>query len=153
MHNAARQPHALRVGAVVDVRVRAHRFHPVGRQRDRQRCDQVAHLHGSTVGLRAELEHLCSELVAHDVVEGRVEAQRRFHLPGDRDQLVGVMERVQIGPADPARLHRDHDVARTGDRVGDVVDDEDPTTGNGGAHVGETNQRPGRATPAPRNTS
>ena len=79
--------------------------------------------------------------MTHDEVERRIEADRRAHLARDRDQLVGVVQRVQIGAADPARLDRDQHVARAEHGIGDVLDDENTTTGDGGTHGGETTGR------------
>ncbi len=53
----------------------------------------------------------------------------------DPDQLGRVVQRVQVGSADAARLHRDQGVARSGNGIGNVVDDEGSTTGDGGAHA------------------
>ena len=55
------------------------------------------------------------------------------------DELIGVMQRVQIRPADTARLDGHQDVARAGYGVGDVFDDEHTSTGNSGTHRGDTN--------------
>ena len=65
----------------------------------------------------------------------RIERRRHAHLLRDRDQLVGVVQGVQVGAADAARLDRDQRVARTEHRLGDVLDDEDTTTGDGGTHT------------------
>ena len=66
-----------------------------------------------------------------------IEADRHAHLARDRDQLVGVVQRVQIRPADPARLDLDEHVAGAGHRVGDVFHHEGTPTGNGGTHARE----------------
>ncbi len=97
--------------------VRADRFHARGGERDRQRRDEVADLHRRAVGHRPELEHLGGELVTHDEVERGIERHRRADLAGDRHQLGGVMQRVQIRAADPARLDGDQRVARAENRA------------------------------------
>ena len=91
-------------------------------------------MHRRTVGHRPELEHLRRELVAHDEVAARVEADRCTHLACDRDELVGVVQRVEVGAADPAGLDRHQHVARTEYGVGNLLDHEDTTTGDGSTH-------------------
>ena len=75
--------------------------------------------------------------MTHDEVARRIERERHAHLAHDRDQLVGVMERVKIGTADPACLHRDQHVAGARHGIRNVFHDEDAPTGDSGAHDGE----------------
>jgi hypothetical protein len=133
--HAGSESHQVGVRAVVDVGVRTYGLHARRGERDRQRRDEIADPDRRTIRQRAQLEHLSGELVAHDVVERGVEGQRRTHLVRDPDELGRVMQRMQVGAADTTGLDRDQGVTRTGNRVGDVVDDEYSTTGDGGAHA------------------
>ncbi len=131
---ARSEAHQVRVAAVVDVRVRADGLDTLRSQRDRQRRDQRSLAHRRPVGFRTERQHLRCELVTHDVVVRRIEHDRRAGFARRVDELVRVAQRVQVGSADAARLHRDERLTDPRNRVGNVLDDEVTPAGDRGEH-------------------
>ncbi len=122
-------PHAFRVSPAVGVRV-SDGFDPAGRERDRDRDDEVTRLHRDAVGLGTELQDLRAELVTHHEIAFGIERRRgtpeRRHL----HHRLRVHQRVQVGSADAARPHGDERVARTRLGFRDVLHHELTTTGD-----------------------
>ena len=133
--HAGREPHQFRIAAVVDVAVRAHRFDAAGVEHHRQRRHQVAGLHGHALAAGAQLEHLAAELVAHHEVECGVEELGQAGLTRLLHQLVGKVERMEVGTADPARPHPNERLARAGYGIVDFVEDELLVPGDDCTHV------------------
>ena len=128
-----RQQHVLGVAAAVGVRVRADRL-----DRRRGSVRSVTITGSDTTAspgftprlrVRADLDDLGRELVAHDQVLAEVEPPpmptlAAGHLLAELDHLLRVLQEVQVAPADAARERLDEDLSLAGDRVGDVVHDE-----------------------------
>ncbi len=127
--HARSESHAVGVRTVVVVR-EPDRLEPGrARERERHRHDQVADGHRDAVRLRPELDDLRRELVSHDEVGVRIELAVAATELGDDEQAVGVMQRVEIGTADPARLHLDQRVTRSGNGLRHIFDDHLPASG------------------------
>jgi hypothetical protein len=81
------------------------------------------------------LHDLGAELVAHDDVAAEVHHAHVAGPPGRLDEPVGVLQRVQVGAADPARQRAHQHLARARRRRRHVGDDEPALAHDGGAHV------------------
>ena len=110
-------------------------------QEVRDRHDQIARLDGCAVASGPELEHLGAPLVTEHVVGLRIEREVGPHRGPHLREVLGVVERVEIGAADPARPHRDQHVVRARDRVVDLFDEELASSGHHRLHDGEPTSR------------
>ena len=68
------------------------------------------------------LDDFAAEFMPEHDVACRVHEVGDTGAPGDRRQRIGMMERVQVGPADAARQRPDQHLASRRSRVGDVVE-------------------------------
>jgi hypothetical protein len=83
--------------------------------------------------VRTVVEHLGAELVPHDHVARRVEDEQT-RLARRSDQLVGVLQGMEVRPADAARERLYEHLAGARLRLGNRVDDEGPVAHDGGSH-------------------
>ena len=79
-------------------------------------------------------DDLRAELVAHHHVAGEVHHEGVAGAARGLDELLGVLERVQVGAADPAGKDADQDLAGPGLGNRDVGDHELAISHDGGAH-------------------
>ena len=69
------------------------------------------------VGVEVELRRGCGIDAGH--------RRHPLHLLAELEHLVPVLHEVQVGPADPARLHTHERLAEPGLGISDVVTDDD----------------------------
>ena len=119
------QQHALRECAWVVVR-EAERDELGARDQEGDRDDEVAGRDRDAVSGGTELEHLGHVLVAHHEVAFGVEPAAHTSGLGDVEHVMRLAQGVEVGAADPARLHRDQGVALARLRLADVLHQQLP---------------------------
>ena len=80
------------------------------------------------------LDDLGAELVAHDDVAAQVHDERVAGPARGRDELLGELQRVQVGAADAAGQRADEHLARAGLGRRDVGDHQLAVAHDGRAH-------------------
>ncbi len=125
-----RDPHAQRRGEQHLLREPTGRVVDEAEREQRLAAHEVGHRHHEVTGCdagfrsRTQVEDLGTPLVTEHVVSAGIEVEVRPERIGDVHEVLGVLERVEVGAADPARAHGDERIAAERHRIGHLVDDE-----------------------------